>query len=53
MHVMAMAWNSLNIAMRPVRGSRIEEMLVGMLSLLCLFLEEVAFKMDLMASLGF
>ena len=34
-------------------GSRMEERLVGAGPLLCLFLEEVVFKMDLMASLCF
>ena len=36
-----------------VIGFRMDERFVGVGSLLCLFLEEVAFKMDLRASLGF
>ncbi len=39
--------------MSLVIGSRMEERFVGVGSLLCLFLVEVVFKMDLRASLGF
>ena len=39
--------------MSLVIGSRMEERLVGVGSLLCLFWGEVIFKMDLRASLGF
>ena len=37
----------------PVAWSRMEERLVGVGPLLCLFLEEADFKMDLRASLDF
>ncbi len=39
--------------MSLVIGSRMDEIFMGLGSLMCLFLEEVVFKMDLRASLGF
>ncbi len=42
-----------SFVMSPVIGSQMEGKLMGMGSMLCLFLEKVVFKMDLRASLGF
>ena len=42
-----------SFVMSLVTGSRMEESLMGVGSMLCLFLEKVVFKMDLRASLGF
>ena len=50
--IIAMTYAGLFV-MSLVIGSRMEGRFVGVGSLLCLFLEEVVFKMDLRVSLGF